>query len=176
MNLLFFINFITNFFRISISVCHSFRSWSRFGQTKDFKRCLQLFDHCCRRRQQLNEDASKIAPHFEALSAFCLLSPVWGLLPCLERIEPSYSGILTPVRVSNTKPSLGKVFCRAKNSKSARVELNTSVIEDIFSKAVAFLSGQSRIGSRKNVRKSLSLKMSGVKMKQKYLLWFVTLS
>lgn len=41
----------------------------------------------------------------------------------LERIAPSYSGILKPVKESNTNPSLVNVLCRAKNSKSARVEL-----------------------------------------------------
>ena len=34
----------------------------------------------------------------------------------LERIAPSYSGILKPVKESNTNPCLVNVFCRATNS------------------------------------------------------------
>ena len=49
----------------------------------------------------------------------------------LERIATSYSGILKPVKESNTNPSLVNVLCRATNSKSARVELKlVKVLEE----------------------------------------------
>ena len=58
---------------------------------------------------------------------------------------------LSLARGSNTRSSLGNVFCRAKTSKSDQVELITSVIENIFLKAVAYLCPQTRFGSCKNI-------------------------
>ena len=86
---------------------------------------------CCRRRQQLNEGASMTVRHFHA-SIECLFDSGLTIIDLLlERIAPSYSGILKCVKESNTNPSLVNVLCRATNSKSTRVELKlVKVLEE----------------------------------------------
>ena len=53
-----FLTFMMNFLKVSLSICHSFRSTGQSGPIKGFKRCLQVLQ--CSRRQQKGYYAARL--------------------------------------------------------------------------------------------------------------------
>ena len=168
-NLLSFSSFIVNFVQISISVWRSFRSWSQFGLIKDFKRCLQIFDHAAVvvANSWMKERRWQRATSTQALSAFWFrINYYWP--PFGENCAQLFWNFKAREGIKY-KSQFGKCSLQSYKFKICSRGTETSVICDEFAKAVACLvEGNDRepsIISMKQVLRSLKKRKAWKKLK-----------
>ena len=64
-----FLNFVMNFLKGILSICHSFRNTCQPGRINGFDRCFQVVDRCTARRHELVTPVLAKDTNFKLLSA-----------------------------------------------------------------------------------------------------------
>ena len=67
-----FLNFVMNFLKGIVSICHSFRNTCQPGRINGFDRCFQVVDRCTARRHEL------VTPVLAKTQILNFYQPTWG--------------------------------------------------------------------------------------------------